>query len=46
MHKKQRNKEIIWNVKSVRKKINNISSEEFIKLHNTEKNNDTNQQVP
>jgi len=27
-------------------KINNISSEEFIKLHNTEKNNDTNQQVP
>jgi len=27
-------------------KINNISSEEFIKLHNTEKDNDTNQQVP
>ena len=27
-------------------KINNISSEEFIKLHNTEKDNDSNQQVP
>ena len=27
-------------------KINNISSEEFIKLHNTEKDNDTNKQVP
>ena len=26
-------------------KINNISSEEFIKLHNTEKDNDTNKQV-